>query len=56
MLVRIRRQDNKYQKTYRVEPEGIVAASCADPAPTPMLKSLPCDYSSSWGSGFNGML
>ncbi len=30
MLIRIRRRDNKYQKTQIVEPEGIVAAACGD--------------------------
>jgi len=30
MLIRIRRRDNKYQKTKMVEPEGIVTAACAD--------------------------
>ena len=31
MLIRIRRRDNKYQEMQMVEPEGIVAAACADP-------------------------
>jgi hypothetical protein len=30
MLIRIRRRDNKYQKTQMLEPEGIVAVACAD--------------------------
>ena len=30
MLIRIRRQDNRYQKTQMIEPEGIVTAACAD--------------------------
>lgn len=30
MPIRTRRQDNEYQKMQMVEPEGIVAAKCAD--------------------------
>jgi hypothetical protein len=30
MLIRIRRRDNKYQKTQIMKPEGIVAAACPD--------------------------
>jgi hypothetical protein len=30
MAIRKRRQDNKYQETQMAEPEGIVAAACAD--------------------------
>jgi hypothetical protein len=30
MLIRIRRRDNKYQKTQIMKPAGIVAAACPD--------------------------
>ena len=30
MPIRIRREDNTYQKRQKVEPEGIVAGKCAD--------------------------